>query len=97
MTDRVFQGCMRKNSDGTNRIIEKNFICLYPTNMPFWKRARDVYFLVRTCFQEARQDFVKRLGFNRYCRRRGREDIKRWLSADESEVYVMKENDRFLL
>ena len=50
MTDRVFQGCMRKNSDGTNRIIEKNFICLYPTNMPFWKRARDVYFGVRTCF-----------------------------------------------
>ena len=29
MTDRIFHGCMRKNSDGTNRIIEKNFICLF--------------------------------------------------------------------
>ena len=97
MTDRVFHGCMRKNSDGTNRIIEKNFTCLYPTNMPFWKRARDVDFGVRTRSQEARQDFVKRLDFNRYCRSRGREDIKRWLSADESEVYDMKGNDRFFV
>ena len=86
---------MRKNNDGTNRIIEKNFTCLYPTKMSFWKRARDVNFGVYTRSQEARQDFVKRQDFNRYCRYRGREDIKRWLSADESEVYFMKENDRF--
>ena len=97
MTDRVFHGCMRKNNDGTNRIIEKKFTCLYPTKIPFWKRARDVNFGVRTRSQEAREDFVKRQDFNRYCKHIGREDIKRWLSADESEVYFMKENDRFFV
>ena len=78
---------MNKNNDGTNRIIEKNFTCLYPTNVPFWKRARDVGFCVRTHSQEARQDAVKLQGFNRYCRYRDRKDIKRWLYADESELY----------
>ena len=48
MSDKVFHGCMSKNSDGTNRIIEKNFTCLYHTNVPFWKRVRDVDFRVRT-------------------------------------------------
>ena len=87
MNDKVFHGSMNKNNDSTNRIIEKNFTCLYPTNVPFWKRARDVGFCVRTHSQEARQDAVKLQGFNRYCRYRDREDIKRWLYADESELY----------
>ena len=87
MNDKVFHGSMNKNNDGTNRIIEKNFTCLYPTNVPFWKRARHVGFCVRTHSQEARQDAVKLQGFNRYCRYRDREDIKRWLYADESELY----------
>ena len=86
-----------KNNDGTSRIIGKNFRCFYPTNMPFWKRARDVDFYVRTHSQEARQDVVKRQEFNRYCRYRGREDIRRWMSADVSEVYFLKENYRFFV
>lgn len=97
MSDRVFHGCMNKNNDGTNRIIEKNFTCFCPTNMPFWKRARDVDFCVRTCSQDTRQDVVKRQEFNRYCRYKGREDIRRWMSADVSEVYFLKENDRFFV
>ena len=97
MSDRVFQGCMNKNNDGTNRIIEKNFTCFCPTNMPFWKRARDVDFCVRTCSQDTRQDVVKRQDFNRYCRYKGHEDIRRWMSADVSEVYFLKENDRFFV
>ena len=44
MNDKVFHGCMNKNNDGTNHIIEKNHTCLYPTDVPFWKRARDVDF-----------------------------------------------------
>ena len=83
MSDKVFHGCMSKNSDGTNRIIEKNFTCLYHTNVPFWKRVRDVDFRVRTRSQEARQNAVKLQVFNRYCRRRGRNDIKSWLYADD--------------
>lgn len=97
MSDRVFHGCMNENNDGTNRIIEKNFTCFCPTNMPFWKRARDVDFCVRTCSQDTRQDVVKRQEFNRYCRYKGREDIRRWMSADVSEVYFLKENDRFFV
>ena len=97
MSDRVFHGCMNKNNDGTNRIIEKNFTCFCPRNMPFWKRARDVDFCVRTCSQDTRQDVVKRQDFNRYCRYKGHEDIRRWMSADVSEVYFLKENDRFFV
>ena len=97
MSDRVFHGCMNKNNDGTNRIIEKNFTCFCPTNMPFWKRAREVDFCVRTCSQDTRQDVVKRQDFNRYCRYKGREDMRRWMSADVSEVYFLKENDRFFV
>lgn len=97
MSDRVFHGCMNKNNDCTNRIIEKNFTCFCPTNMPFWKRARDVDFCVRTCSQDTRQDVVKRQDFNRYCRYKGREDIRRWMSADVSEVYFLKENNRFFV
>ena len=46
MNDKVFHGCMNKNNDGTNHIIEKNHTCLYPTDVSFWKRARDVDFWV---------------------------------------------------
>ena len=73
----TFHGCMAKNKDGTNRIIEKNHICFCPTSAPFWKKIADVNFKVRTGSQEQKQDLVKRKDFNRYCRRQGREDIKR--------------------
>ena len=93
----TFHGCMTKNKDGANRIIENNHICFCPTSAPFWKKIADVNFKVRTRSQEQKQDLVKRQDFNRYCRRRGREDIKRWLEADDSEVYYMKESDRFFV
>ena len=93
---RVFHGCMSKNSDGTNRVIEKNFICLCPTSQPFWKRARDVDFGVRTRSQELGQGKVKLQDFNRYCRFRGQEDIRTWIEADESVVYYLKKNRLFL-
>ena len=93
----TFHGCMRKNKNSTNRIIEKNYICYMPTCNPFWKKTADIDFKIRTCLQERKQDLVKRKDFNRYCRRRGQEDIKRWLEADESEVYYMKESDRFFV
>ena len=39
-----FHGCIRKNKDGSNRIIEKRKWCLWPTTSPFWKKAVDVPF-----------------------------------------------------
>ena len=88
---------MNKNNDGMNHIIEKNHTYSYPTNLPFWKRARGVDFCVHTRSQETRQNAVKLKDFNRYCGHRGREDFKRWLYADESELYYLKKNDRCLL
>ena len=97
MNYKVFHGCMNKNNDVSNHIIKKNHTCLYPTDVPFWKRARDVDFRVRTRSQETRQNAVKLQDFNRYCRHRGREDIKRRLYADESELYYLKKNNRFFV
>ena len=68
-------GCMRKNKDGSNRIIEKGKRCLCPTTSPFWKKAVDVLFKVRTPAKENKKELVKRADFNRFCRQRGREDI----------------------
>ena len=93
---RVYHGCANKNADDTNRVIEKNHICFWPTDQPYWKRIRDVENDgVKTCSQELAKKKVKWQDFKRYCRFRGREDLRRWLEADDSEVYVMKETDTF--
>ena len=92
-----FHRCMRKSKVGSNRIIKKDKWCLWPTTSPFWKKAEDVSFKIRTRSQEQKQELVKRSDFNRYCRKRGREDIKRWLEADDSELYFMKESNRFFV
>ena len=82
-TSRVFHGCANKNDGGTNRVIEKDHICFWPTNQPYWKRVGDVNFCVRTRSQELQQKKVKWQDFNRYCRHRGREDIRTWHESDE--------------
>ena len=86
-----FHGCVRKNKDGSNRVIEKGKVCFCATTTPFLKKAADVRFKVSTRAQENKKDLVKRADFNRSCRQRGREDIRRWLEADEQNVYFLKE------
>ena len=86
---------MRKNKDGSNRIIEKGEGCLWPTTSPFSKKAVDVSFKVSTPAQENKKELVKRADFNSYCRQRSREDIRRWLKADDQDVYFLKESDAF--
>ena len=71
-----FHRCMRKNKDDSNRIIEKDKWCSWPTTSPFWKKAEDLSFKIRTRSQEQKQELVKRSDFNRYCRRIGQEDQK---------------------
>ena len=92
-----FHGCMRKNKDGSNRIIGKGKHCLSPTTSPFWKKAVDVSFKVSTRSQENKKELVKRADSNRYCRQRGREDIRRWLEAHDQDVYFLKESDTFFV
>ena len=88
---------MRKNKDGSNRIIEKGKECLCPTTSPFWKKAVDVSFKVSIRSQENKKELVKRADFNHYCRQRGREYIRRWLEADNQDVYFLKESDTFFV
>ena len=92
-----FHGRMRKNKDGSNRIIEKGKECLCPTTSPFWKKAVDVSFKVSIRSQENKKELVKRADFNHYCRQRGREYIRRWLEADNQDVYFLKESDTFFV
>ena len=80
--------CLRKNKDGTNKIIEKGKRCLWPTSFPCWKKIEDTPEGIGTHSQEHKQKLVERADFNRYCRQIGRENIKRWLEADNSEVYL---------
>ena len=92
-----FHGWMQKNKDGSNRIIEKGKRCLCPTVSPFWKKTVDVPFEVSTRWQEYKKELVKRADFNRYCRQRGRNDIKRWLEEDDQDVSFLKESDSFFV
>ena len=92
-----FHGCMRKNKDGSNRIIENGKRCLWPTTSTFWKKTVDVPFKISTRSQEKKKELVTRADVNRYCRQRGREDIKRWLEADDQDVYFLKESDTFFV
>ena len=92
-----FHDCMRKNKDGSNRIIEKGKECLCPTTSPFWKKAVEVSFKVSIRSQEKKKELVKRADFNHYCRQRGREYIRRWLEADNQDVYFLKESDTFFV
>ena len=91
----TFHGCLRKNRDGTNRIIEKGKRCLWPTSFPYWEKIEDTPEGIHTRSQEHKQELVKRADFNTYCRRIGRENIKKWLEAEDSELYFMKELDHF--
>ena len=94
----VFHGCCRKNEDSTNRIIEKGKLCLAPTSYPFWKEIADIpASKIRTWSQEQKQKIASTGQFNRYLRKNGHKKIKRWLEADDSDVYVMKESDTFFV
>ena len=92
-----FHGCMRKNKDSSNRIIEKCKCCLCPTTSPFWKKTVDVPFKISTRSQENKKELVKRTDFNQYCRQRGHENFRRWLEADDQDVYFLKESDTFFV
>ena len=53
---KTFHGCLRKNKDGTNRIIEKGKRCLWPTSFPYWKKIEDTPEGIRTRSQEHKQN-----------------------------------------
>ena len=94
-SDRIYHGCFTKNQDGTNCLIEKNKGCLIPTNNPFWKYPKDISVGVKTRSQEKNRKLVKIRDCDRYFRQVNRGNIWRWLEAAESEVWCLKESDKF--
>ena len=56
--DRIYHGCMTKNSDGTNRLIGPREKCLVPAARPFWKYLENIETSgVKTRTQHKKQTF----------------------------------------
>ena len=94
---RIYHGYFTKNRDGSNRIIEKNKACLIPTNNPFWNYPENTPSSAKTRSQEKNKKLVKKGEYNRYFKQKNRDNIRRWLEADESEVRLLKESDEFYI
>ena len=90
---RIYHGCFRKNNDGTNRIIANNERYLIPTSRPFQKYIEDIPDGVKTRCQYKKQKLVNCRTFDTYFRRKEKEDIKRWMTAPDSDVRILKESD----
>ena len=89
--DRIYHGCMTQNADRTNRLIGPGETCLVPTARPFWKYVEDIETSgVKTRTQYKRQPTVSNKAFDTYFRNKNKEDIERWKTAPDSEVYILK-------
>ena len=51
----MFHGCFSVNKDGTRTLIDKEDVCWYATNDPFWKILNDVNFKIKTRSQKKHQ------------------------------------------
>ena len=90
--DRIYHGCMTKNTDGTNRLIGPGEKCLVPTAWPFCQYIEDMPNIgVKTRSQYT----VSNWSFDTYFWNKSNEDIERWMTAPDSEVYLMKWAKRF--
>ena len=94
--NRIYQGCMTKNVDGTNRLIGPGEQCLIPTVQPFRKYVEDIPDTgVKKRRQSKNQPTVSNKKFNAHFENKNKEHIEWWMRAPDSEVYVMKSSDRF--
>ena len=92
--NRIYHGCFTKNADGTNKIILAGEKCLFPTSKCFWNFPENLENIgVKTCSQRKRDLTVSKKDYDQYFKNKGR--IHRWITAADSEVYVMKPTDRF--
>ena len=58
--DLIYHGCAYANADGTQKMIAKGDLCLFPTNRCFWKDPREVDDYVKTRSMTKRQRCVSR-------------------------------------
>ena len=92
--NRIYHGCFTKNVDGTNKIILAGDRCLCPTAKPFWKFPEEFENGVKTRSQtKKKHQLVTKKAYDEHFE--NKERIHRWITALDSEVYVMKSTDRF--
>ena len=92
---RIYHGCFTKSADGTNQIILAGERCLCLTAKPFWKFPEDIKVVgFKTRSQTKReQQRVTKEAFDEHFA--NKERIHRWITAPDSDVYVIKPTDRF--
>ena len=90
---KICNGCFTKNKHGTNRLVEKNKTCIFPTNKPFWKYHEDVSSGVKTSAQEKNQKKISTTLFDQHFKQK---DIQRWLEADDLELVFFKRIGRYI-
>ena len=91
-SDKIYHGCFNKNKNGTNKLIKKGERCLTPTHSPFLKCPWDVPNGVITRAQEKKQKKITIDNFIKYFQ--NIKNIQRWLTADDSEIEILNEDDR---
>ena len=94
-SDKIYHKCFNKNKDRTNKLIKKGEKCLTPTYSPFWKSPWDFPNGVRTCSQEKKQKKITTKKFIKCFQ--NIENIQWWLTADDSEIEILNEDDRFYI
>ena len=94
-SDKIYHGCFNENKNGTNKLIKKGERCLTPTHSPFWKRPWDVPNGIITRAQEKKQKKITIDNFIKYFQ--NIENIQRWVTADDSEIEILNEDDRLFI
>ena len=89
----IYQGCMTKNADGTNKLIGSGEKCVTPTAQCFWKDPQDVRSGIKTRSQSAKQPTVGTQDYDYYFQ--NKERIRQWISG--TEKYTMKESDQLFI
>ena len=89
----IYHGCFTKKADGINKIILAGERCLCPTTKPFWKFPEDIKDSVKIQSQtKKKSQLVTKKAYDKYFQ--NKERIHRWITAPDSEVYIMKSTDR---
>ena len=87
--DWLYHGCILKNTDWTNKIIDAGENYLVPTGKCFWKDPSDVKHKVKTRFQTKNEPTVDYKAFDGYHFKR--EYIDQWVLGKE----IWKQNHLF--
>ena len=82
--EQIYQGCMTKNANGTNKLIGPGEKCLIPTAESFWKDPRDMKdckVKIRSCTKY--EPVVRVQDYDNYFKQK--QWINRWVLSTSSE------------